>query len=150
MSSPTLCEPRCDADAVVINGGGIRGGKVYPPGTAITRRDILAELPFGNRVILVEIRGQDIWRAIENGLSQLPDPAGRFPQVSGLTIEAIARGPPASASSRSGSEMPPSTMPRFIASQHWIFWAAVAMAMSPFATPSISRPTTMPHSWPTR
>jgi 5'-nucleotidase/UDP-sugar diphosphatase len=81
------------ADAVVINGGGIRGGKVYPPGTAITRRDVLAELPFGNHVIMVEIRGRDLRRAIENGLSQLPDPAGRFPQVSGLTIEADSRKP---------------------------------------------------------
>jgi 2',3'-cyclic-nucleotide 2'-phosphodiesterase (5'-nucleotidase family) len=81
------------ADAVIINGGGIRGGKVYPPGTAITRRDVLAELPFGNHVVTVEMRGRDLRRAIENGLSQLPDPAGRFPQVSGLTIEADSKMP---------------------------------------------------------
>jgi len=81
------------ADAVVINGGGIRGGKVYQPGSAITRRDILAELPFGNHVVTIEIRGRDLRRAIENGLSQVPDPAGRFPQVSGLTIEADSRRP---------------------------------------------------------
>jgi 2',3'-cyclic-nucleotide 2'-phosphodiesterase (5'-nucleotidase family) len=32
--------------------------------------------------------------AIENGLSKLPSPSGRFPQVSGLTIEAdISRAP---------------------------------------------------------
>jgi 5'-nucleotidase / UDP-sugar diphosphatase len=81
------------ADAVVINGGGIRGGKVYPPGSVLTRRDVLAELPFGNHVVLLEIRGRDLRRAIENGLSLLPDPAGRFPQVSGLTIEADSRKP---------------------------------------------------------
>jgi 5'-nucleotidase / UDP-sugar diphosphatase len=33
-------------DVAVTNGGGIRSDKIYPPGTTITRRDILAELPF--------------------------------------------------------------------------------------------------------
>ena len=39
----------------------------------ITRRDVLAELPFSNRVVTVEIDGADLRRAIENGLSQLPE-----------------------------------------------------------------------------
>jgi 2',3'-cyclic-nucleotide 2'-phosphodiesterase (5'-nucleotidase family) len=76
------------ADAAVTNGGGIRGGKIYAPGAAITRRDILAELPFGNRIVTVAASGADLKLALENGLSQLPRPAGRFPQVSGLTVEA--------------------------------------------------------------
>jgi 5'-nucleotidase/UDP-sugar diphosphatase len=76
------------ADAAVTNGGGIRGGKVYPPGTALTTRDVLTELPFDNRILTIEIAGADLRRALENGLSQLPNPGGRFPQVSGLTIEA--------------------------------------------------------------
>ena len=82
------------ADAAVMNGGGIRGGKVYPPGSTITRRDVLAELPFGNRLITIEISGADLRRAIENGLLLLPNPAGRFPQVSGLTVEADVGRPP--------------------------------------------------------
>ncbi len=76
------------ADAAVMNGGGIRGGKLYPPGTRISRRDVLAELPFGNRLVTVEIIGRELKAAIENGLSQLPNAAGRFPQISGLTVEA--------------------------------------------------------------
>ena len=44
------------ADVAIMNGGGIRGGKLYPPGTEITRRDVLAELPFDNRVVTVEIK----------------------------------------------------------------------------------------------
>ena len=76
------------ADAAVTNGGGIRGGKVYPPGTTLTARDVLTELPFDNRILTIEIAGADLRRALENGLSQLPNPGGRFPQVSGLTIEA--------------------------------------------------------------
>ena len=75
-------------DVAVTNGGGIRGGKIYPPGTTMTRRDILAELPFGNRLVTIDISGRDLEAAIENGLSQLPNPSGRFPQVSGLTVEA--------------------------------------------------------------
>ena len=77
-----------DAEAAVTNGGGIRGGRIYAPGTAITRRDVLAELPFDNRVVAIDITGTVLRQAIENGLSLLPNPAGRFPQVSGLTIEA--------------------------------------------------------------
>jgi 5'-nucleotidase/UDP-sugar diphosphatase len=78
------------ADVAVANGGGIRGGRIYPPGTTITRRDILAELPFGNRLVTIDISGRDLKAAIENGLAQLPNPGGRFPQVSGLEIEADA------------------------------------------------------------
>jgi 2',3'-cyclic-nucleotide 2'-phosphodiesterase (5'-nucleotidase family) len=76
------------ADAAIMNGGGIRGGKVYAPGSTITRRDILVELPFNNKVVTVEISGRDLRRAIENGLVQLPNAGGRFPQVSGITVEA--------------------------------------------------------------
>jgi 2',3'-cyclic-nucleotide 2'-phosphodiesterase (5'-nucleotidase family) len=75
------------AVAAVTNGGGIRAGKVYAPGTAITRRDVLAELPFGNRVMVIDISGADLKTALEGGFGRLPEAAGRFPQVSGMTIE---------------------------------------------------------------
>ena len=84
------------ADVAIMNGGGIRGGKLYAPGTKITRRDVLAELPFDNRVMTLEIDGTKLKAAIENGLSRLPKPAGGFPQVSGMTIEADASRPPGS------------------------------------------------------
>lgn len=80
-------------DVAVTNGGAIRGGRVYAPGATITRRDVLAELPFGNRLVTIDIPGSALAAAIENGLSQLPNPSGRFPQVSGLTIEADASRP---------------------------------------------------------
>ena len=81
------------ADAAVTNGGGIRGGKVYPSGATLTARDVLTELPFDNRVVAIDISGADLLRALDNGLSQLPNPGGRFPQVSGLAIEADASRP---------------------------------------------------------
>jgi 5'-nucleotidase/UDP-sugar diphosphatase len=74
------------ADAAIMNGGGIRGGKVYEPGTAITRRDVQTELPFGNHLVALRLKGSDIRLAIENGLSRLPANAGRFPHVSGMTV----------------------------------------------------------------
>jgi 2',3'-cyclic-nucleotide 2'-phosphodiesterase (5'-nucleotidase family) len=81
------------ADVAITNGGGIRAGRVYPPGSKLTRRDVLAELPFSNRVVLLQMTGAEIRRAIENGLAQLPDATGRFPQVSGLRVEAEVRRP---------------------------------------------------------
>lgn len=81
-------------DVGLINGGNIRGGRVYPANSPITRRNVLEELPFNNRVVTVEIVGKDLRRAIETGLRSLPEAAGWFPQVSGMTIEADASRPP--------------------------------------------------------
>ena len=76
------------AEIAIINGGGIRAGKVYPPGTAITRRDVLAELPFGNRTVMLEVTGaRNSRRAGKWTSPMLPQRGGRFPQVSGLAIE---------------------------------------------------------------
>lgn len=83
-----------NSDIAIMNGGGIRSGRVYPPGSEITRKDVLAELPFDNRIVTMEITGKAIKAAIENGLSLLPHAAGRFPQVSGLTVEADVKRPP--------------------------------------------------------
>jgi 2',3'-cyclic-nucleotide 2'-phosphodiesterase (5'-nucleotidase family) len=75
------------ADAAMLNGGGIRAGKNYDAGARISQGDILAELPFNNRVVVVEVTGAALRRAMENGLSLLPQPSGRFPQVSGIALQ---------------------------------------------------------------
>ncbi|WP_029008884.1 bifunctional metallophosphatase/5'-nucleotidase [Azospirillum halopraeferens] len=72
------------ADAALINGGGIRGDRTYAAGSELTRRDILAELPFGNVGVLVALSGADLLAALEHGVSRVGEMAGRFPQVSGL------------------------------------------------------------------
>lgn len=77
-----------ESDIAIINGGGLRGEKVYPPGSPVTRRDVLLELPFGNHVAVLAIAGKDVRAAIENGIGLLPRHAGRFPQVSGMRYEA--------------------------------------------------------------
>ena len=74
------------ADVALTNGGGIRAGKVYAPGTMLTRRDILSELPFGNKTVVLELTGRAIVAALENGLSKIEEGAGRFPHVAGLNV----------------------------------------------------------------
>lgn len=74
------------ADIGFTNGGGIRGDRTYAAGTALTRKDILTELPFGNGTVLIELSGADLLAALENGVSRIEDTAGRFPQVSGLSF----------------------------------------------------------------
>jgi 2',3'-cyclic-nucleotide 2'-phosphodiesterase (5'-nucleotidase family) len=81
------------ADVAITNGGGIRGNKVYAAGTNLTRRDILTELPFGNTTVLIELKGQTVKDALENGVSLLEDRAGRFPQVSGLRLVVDSKAP---------------------------------------------------------
>ena len=74
------------ADAALINGGGLRGNRLYPAGTTLTRRDVLTELPFGNVAMLVELSGAELRAALESGLAKVESKAGRFPQVSGLRL----------------------------------------------------------------
>ena len=77
---------RVGAEVALTNGGGIRGDRTYDPGTVLTRKDILTELPFGNVAILIELSGADLLAALENGVSQIEDAAGRFPQIAGMTF----------------------------------------------------------------
>ncbi|WP_231848888.1 bifunctional metallophosphatase/5'-nucleotidase [Paramagnetospirillum magneticum] len=74
------------ADLALINGGGLRGNRQYQPGTSLTRRDLLSEMPFGNTVMLLEVTGAQLLAALEFSLSAVESKAGRFPQVSGLTV----------------------------------------------------------------
>jgi 5'-nucleotidase/UDP-sugar diphosphatase len=71
------------AHITITNGGSIRTDALFPAGS-IRRRDVFAWLPFGNVVVKVAIRGAAVRAALENGVSQWQQVAGRFPQVSGL------------------------------------------------------------------
>jgi 5'-nucleotidase / UDP-sugar diphosphatase len=84
------------ADVALMNGGGIRGDRTYDPGTVLTRKDVLTELPFGNVVVLIELSGTDLLSALEHGVSQVEDRAGRFLQVSGMTFTYDPARPPGS------------------------------------------------------
>ena len=82
------------SDIALSNGGGIRGDTVYPPGTQITRKTALTELPFGNKTVVLRLTGAQVREALENGVSRAGNPTGRFPQVSGLAFAFDGREPP--------------------------------------------------------
>ena len=64
-----------------INGGGVRASMAKGPATM---GSILVVLPFQNSVATLKLKGHDIRAALEHGVSQVKEGAGRFPQVSGL------------------------------------------------------------------
>ncbi len=78
---------RAGADVALMNSGGIRGNRVYPAGP-LTQRTLLEMHPFRNVICKIAVTGRVLIEALENGVAQLPDysNAGRFPQVSGLTM----------------------------------------------------------------
>ena len=101
----------------ITNAGGLRSDLTCPAGPAdpdpsdfcpaslypiptgaglfpITRGQVLTELPFGNVVSTVTISGAELKQFLENGVSQLPAIAGRFPQVSGLCFSYDIAAPP--------------------------------------------------------
>jgi 5'-nucleotidase/UDP-sugar diphosphatase len=78
-----LMRAAMQADVALVNGGGIRGNTVIPAGS-LRRRDVLSILPFANMIVKLDVTGETLRAALENGLSQVERGAGRFPQVSGL------------------------------------------------------------------
>ena len=95
-----LMRAAAKTDFAITNGGGLRdtfpaaGYKVVNttykrPATGVTGPfdvtlgDAISVLPFGNSIATSKISGQQLWDALENGVSQYPS-AGRFPQISGF------------------------------------------------------------------
>jgi 5'-nucleotidase/UDP-sugar diphosphatase len=66
---------------VFQNGGGLRAS--IDQGV-VTMGEVLTVLPFQNTLATFQIPGKDIVAALENGVSQLEEGAGRFAQVAGL------------------------------------------------------------------
>jgi 2',3'-cyclic-nucleotide 2'-phosphodiesterase (5'-nucleotidase family)/DNA/RNA endonuclease YhcR with UshA esterase domain len=72
---------RAGAVMAITNGGGIRAS--IDRGD-ITLGEVLTVMPFGNTLVVLELTGQQIIDALENGVSQVEQKAGRFPQVAGM------------------------------------------------------------------
>jgi 5'-nucleotidase len=81
------------ADVAITHGGGIRADRTYPAGTKLTRADVLSELPFGNKTVLIEVIGADIVAALEHGVGAIETGAGRYPHVSGMSFRFDASKP---------------------------------------------------------
>jgi 5'-nucleotidase/UDP-sugar diphosphatase len=65
----------------ITNGGGLRSSI---DGGPVSMGEVLSVLPFQNTVATFQLKGSDLVAALENGLSQIEEGAGRFPQVSGM------------------------------------------------------------------
>ena len=65
----------------IQNGGGIRASA---DAGDISMGKILEILPFGNTLVDLDLTGAQIIEALENGVSQIEEVKGRFPQVAGL------------------------------------------------------------------
>ncbi|NLV76063.1 MAG: LysM peptidoglycan-binding domain-containing protein [Tissierellia bacterium] len=72
------------ADVALTNGGGIRAS--IKTGD-ITKGDILEVFPFGNYIVVKEVKGIDILNALEHGVDAYPEPAGKFPHVAGMSYK---------------------------------------------------------------
>ena len=66
----------------IQNGGGLRASI---DAGEVTMGEVLTVLPFQNTLATFQLKGADVIAALENGVSQVEDGAGRFPQVAGLT-----------------------------------------------------------------
>ncbi len=69
-------------EIAIQNGGGIRASIDAGP---VTMGEVLTVLPFQNTLSTFEVSGEAIVAALENGVGQIEDGAGRFPQVAGMT-----------------------------------------------------------------
>ncbi|MBP2313121.1 bifunctional metallophosphatase/5'-nucleotidase [Azospirillum soli] len=75
-----------EADVALINGGIIRGDRLYEPGTTLTLRDIQTEIPFHDTPVLVEVTGERLREALEAGYSGVEQLQGRFPHLSNARV----------------------------------------------------------------
>ncbi len=67
----------------IANAGGIRASI---DAGEVTKGEVLTVLPFQNTLSTFSVSGDVLLAALENGVSEIEEGAGRFPQVAGLTM----------------------------------------------------------------
>ena len=75
---------RTGAEIALLGGGGIRTDIAAGD---ITLGDVYRVMPFGNKVCVIEAKGQQILDALEWGARAVPEENGGFLQVSGMSYE---------------------------------------------------------------
>ncbi|WP_053984339.1 bifunctional metallophosphatase/5'-nucleotidase [Niameybacter massiliensis] len=71
------------ADVAITNGGGIRAS--IEAGD-ITMNNMVTVFPFGNTIMVKEIKGSDLLAALEYGVDSFPETKGAFPHTAGITF----------------------------------------------------------------
>ena len=74
----------------IANSGGLRAS--IDAGD-VTMGEVLTVLPFQNTLSTFQVSGQTVIEALENGVGQVEEVAGRFPQVAGLKFAFDAAAP---------------------------------------------------------
>ena len=74
----------------IQNGGGIRSSI---DAGEVTMGEVLGVLPFQNTLSTFEVTGETLLAALENGVGQIEEGAGRFPQVAGMTFTVNSAAP---------------------------------------------------------
>jgi 5'-nucleotidase len=102
-----LMRAKYKTDFAIQNGGGIRDtfpAKTYiPANTALVRTgtgpldvtlgDAFTVYPFGNQLATTVVTGENLWKALENGVGGNFPGDGRFPQISGFKFSFDASKP---------------------------------------------------------
>ncbi|MEL6570862.1 MAG: 5'-nucleotidase C-terminal domain-containing protein [Pseudomonadota bacterium] len=70
-------------EIAIQNGGGLRASI---DAGEVTMGEVLTVLPFQNTLSTFEVSGEAIVAALENGVGQVEEGAGRFPQVAGMSF----------------------------------------------------------------
>jgi 2',3'-cyclic-nucleotide 2'-phosphodiesterase (5'-nucleotidase family) len=93
-----LMRAKYKTDFAIQNGGGIRDtfpARNYVPAAPglvrtgsgpldVTLGDALTVFPFGNQIATTVVTGENLWKALENGVGGNYPGDGRFPQISGF------------------------------------------------------------------
>ena len=70
-------------DVALLQGGCLRADTVIDPGP-ITLSDLMSIVPMEDPIVVIAVTGDEIYSALQSGVSRYPNHDGRFPQVSGI------------------------------------------------------------------
>ena len=67
-------------DCALINSGTFRSDRLFEPGV-LTLGDIRLILPWEDMIMKVKVTGEQLWKALENGVCDYPSLNGKFLSV---------------------------------------------------------------------
>ena len=74
------------SDVALLNSGSFRTDEIIPTGI-IKWKDIDTLFPIVDSVLIIRTCGENLLKALENGVSAVPKLEGRFPSVSGVRFK---------------------------------------------------------------